>query len=179
MRGVCCFNSAGGMNTNRWEKIPWILRPLLWLFLNVLLDPNGNGPTYFENFKSEANVRSVFKAVYPRHPERADDALIDSILWPAEDPNAAKVFLKIFRGPAGPSPEAALTRIKVPVLGLWGEKDPWTPVDGGFHPGSRFGEHCESWELVTLPGIGHCPHDEAPELCNAEMLKWLKRLDGE
>ena len=115
----------------------------------------------------------------PRHPERADDALIDSILWPAEDPTAAKVFLKIFRGPAGPSPEEALKRIKVPVLGLWGEKDPWTPVDGGFHPGSRFGEHCESWELVTLPGIGHCPHDEAPELCNAEMLKWLKRLDGE
>lgn len=41
VRAVCCFNSAGGMNTNRWEKIPWLLRPLLWFFLNVLLNPEG------------------------------------------------------------------------------------------------------------------------------------------
>mmetsp|Transcript_142874 Transcript_142874/g.252254 ORF Transcript_142874/g.252254 Transcript_142874/m.252254 type:complete len:413 (-) Transcript_142874:17-1255(-) len=179
VRAVCLLNTAGGMNVNRYSDLPWLLRPFIWVFRNVLLDPKGNGPSYFENFRTEENVRSVFKQVYPRFPERADDALIESILWPAEDPNAADVFLKIFRGPAGPTPESQLTLLQVPVLGLWGDSDPWTPMDKGRSPNAeQFGKYCKSWRLQPLPGIGHCPHDEAPELVNEALLSWLAELEA-
>lgn len=184
VRGVCVFNTAGGMNFNRYEDLPWLLRPLLgpllWFFRNVILAPDGNGPAYFNNFKTESNVRAVFQQVYPKHPERADDALIESILWPADHPNAANVFLQIFRGPPGPTPESQLAALKVPVLGLWGANDPWTPMASGRSPNAKqFGEYCASWTLQPLPGVGHCPHDEVPELVNEKLLAWLRALGEE
>jgi len=27
--------------------------------------------------------------------------------------------------------------------------------------------------LRVLPGLGHCPHDEAPELVNPILLEWI------
>jgi len=29
-------------------------------------------------------------------------------------------------------------------------------------------------ELRVLPGLGHCPHDEAPELVNPILVAWLR-----
>jgi pimeloyl-ACP methyl ester carboxylesterase len=29
--------------------------------------------------------------------------------------------------------------------------------------------------LKILPGLGHCPHDEAPELVNAILMDWILR----
>jgi pimeloyl-ACP methyl ester carboxylesterase len=29
-------------------------------------------------------------------------------------------------------------------------------------------------ELTVLPGLGHCPHDEAPELVNPILQAWLE-----
>jgi pimeloyl-ACP methyl ester carboxylesterase len=28
-------------------------------------------------------------------------------------------------------------------------------------------------ELVVLEGLGHCPHDEGPELVNPLLLEWI------
>lgn len=52
------------------------------------------------------------------------------------------------------------------VLALWGEADPWTPLNTGLHAGASLGQHLDTWELVVLPGTGHCPHDESPEDCH-------------
>lgn len=30
----------------------------------------------------------------------------------------------------GPRPEELVKEISIPMLVLWGDKDPWTPVDG-------------------------------------------------
>jgi pimeloyl-ACP methyl ester carboxylesterase len=32
-------------------------------------------------------------------------------------------------------------------------------------------------ELTVLPGLGHCPHDEAPELVNPILQRWLLEAD--
>jgi len=53
---------------------------------------------------------------------------------------------------------------------LWGEADPWEPVAEArrwptLYPCIR--------ELVVLPGLGHCPHDEAPDQVNPILLRWL------
>jgi pimeloyl-ACP methyl ester carboxylesterase len=36
----------------------------------------------------------------------------------------------IFIVHAGPRPEALMPKIDLPLLLLWGEKDPWTPANG-------------------------------------------------
>ena len=30
-------------------------------------------------------------------------------------------------------------------------------------------------ELRVLPGLGHCPHDEAPEKVNPILIEWLQK----
>jgi pimeloyl-ACP methyl ester carboxylesterase len=63
-----------------------------------------------------------------------------------------------------------LAELDMPVRMLWGEADPWEPV-----------AEAERWatlypcirELVVLPGLGHCPHDEAPDQVNPILLRWL------
>jgi pimeloyl-ACP methyl ester carboxylesterase len=84
------------------------------------------------------------------------------------------------RAPAGPTPESYLERVQCPVgrtadlelfgasaraqvLVLWGDSDPWTPLDKGMHPGIRFPEYCKDCKLAVLANTGHCPHDERPE----------------
>lgn len=52
------------------------------------------------------------------------------------------------------------------VLALWGEADPWTPLNTGLHSGVSLGQHLDTFELVVLPETGHCPHDENPEECH-------------
>jgi pimeloyl-ACP methyl ester carboxylesterase len=58
----------------------------------------------------------------------------------------------------------------VPVRLLWGERDPWEdPAEARAWAG-LYG--CVA-ELVVLPGVGHCPHDEAPELVNPILRRWI------
>lgn len=32
--------------------------------------------------------------------------------------------------------------------------------------------------LVSLPDVGHCPHDDRPELAASHILPWLSSLDS-
>ncbi|MEM9784446.1 MAG: alpha/beta hydrolase [Pseudomonadota bacterium] len=60
--------------------------------------------------------------------------------------------------------------IRCPVDVIWGEDDPWIPLARGrelhalLPPGSGF---------ATLPGVGHMPQLEAPEICTEHLLKAL------
>jgi pimeloyl-ACP methyl ester carboxylesterase len=49
--------------------------------------------------------------------------------------------------------------ISVPTLIIWGAKDPLVPVENA----ARFSREIPRNELVTLEGLGHVPHEEAPE----------------
>lgn len=63
------------------------------------------------------------------------------------------------------------------MLVLWGDKDPFTPVDGPVGrlmrglPNSR-----PDTAFVLLEDVGHCPHDDRPEKVHAELLPWLERV---
>jgi len=62
------------------------------------------------------------------------------------------------------------------MLILWGEKDPFTPFDG---PVGKYFQGLPSLRdnvsFVSLPGVGHCPMDEAPEAVHASLLPWLEQ----
>ena len=78
---------------------------------------------------------------------------------------------------AGPLPEPLLEdeRLQAAVQICFGEADPWTPPAR-----VRALERFRSVRsVVGLPGIGHCPHDEAPELVNPMIVDFVRSLSVE
>ncbi|NJR71545.1 MAG: alpha/beta fold hydrolase, partial [Synechococcales cyanobacterium CRU_2_2] len=111
-----------------------------------------------------------------RRKASVTDELVDMLHGPSCHPNAQKVFAAILTADPGPSIDELLPRINQPMLVLWGEADPWTPVQGAklFQdraalPGNGF---------ISIPDTGHCPHDERPEIVNPLVLNWLASLAG-
>jgi len=91
------------------------------------------------------------------------------LLEPARNPGAAEVFIAFVNYSGGPLPEELLPELACPALVLWGTADPWEPVE--------LGRQAADWptveRFVPLPGLGHCPHDEAPERVNPLLRDWL------
>mmetsp|Transcript_37381 Transcript_37381/g.48087 ORF Transcript_37381/g.48087 Transcript_37381/m.48087 type:complete len:379 (+) Transcript_37381:61-1197(+) len=174
IKGTVLFNSAGGMTSFRDSEVPFFIVPILWFFRNVVFSDT-YGPGVFQSFKTEDNVRNILNQVYG-NKSAVDDELVSMLLAPSDDDGACEVFLKVFRGPAGPTPEELLPTIKTPVLALWGEDDPWTPLRTGMHPGINFGNYCKTLELITLPETGHCPHDDRPDEVHKHLVPFLKSL---
>jgi pimeloyl-ACP methyl ester carboxylesterase len=156
--GCVLFNCAGGMTGFRYEELPFVLRPVLYLVQNIVFK-GSVGKNFFQNFKTRENVESILKqqGVYVDQ-RNVNDELLEILLAPSDDEGAEDVFLKVFGGPPGPTPESILPNVKCPILALWGDSDPWTPLDRGMHPGSTFGNYTDNLKLITLPNTGHCPH---------------------
>lgn len=114
-------------------------------------------------------VRRVLGQAYPSGAN-LDEELVALLLRPARDPGAVESFrgfVNLFDDHLAPD---LMEDLPVPVRMLWGADDPWEdPAEAA------------SWakllpcirELRVLPGLGHCPHDEAPELVNPILLEWL------
>ena len=59
--------------------------------------------------------------------------------------------------------------IRCPVRILWGEDDPWIPLDRG----RALGRLVSKAMFVTLPGVGHLPQLEAPQTVLTKMNAFL------
>jgi pimeloyl-ACP methyl ester carboxylesterase len=71
-----------------------------------------------------------------------------------------------------PSVTDRLHEIKVPTLIFLGEED------AGFIKASQtMKDNIPSSELVTIPGVGHSPHEEAPDLFNKALLDFLPKIN--
>lgn len=178
VRGCTLFNCAQGMSMFRKEELPFWLTPFIYFFKKFILDPDGYGGKFFEKFKTKRNVESILmkQGVYG-DTTNVDDELLEILLGPSNDDGAKEVFLKVFGGEPGPTPENYLTRIEQPILALWGSDDPWVPVDRGVHQGANFGDYTKGdYKLIVLEGVGHCPMDESPNKIHAEMVPWLTSL---
>jgi pimeloyl-ACP methyl ester carboxylesterase len=68
-------------------------------------------------------------------------------------------------------PGPLLQKIEVPVLLLWGEKDALIPLKNA----AEYQKELKDASLVTLPGLGHVPHEEAPAASLPPVLDFLKR----
>lgn len=96
---------------------------------------------------------------------------------PAGDEGALDAFVSIITGPPGPNPVQLMPKISSPVLLLWGNQDPFTPLDGPVGKYFTFlAADQENISLYALEGVGHCPHDDRPELVHAKLLPWLLQL---
>lgn len=115
-------------------------------------------------------IRKVLAVAYPTGAN-VDDQLVDLLYQPALDPGAPESFrgfVNLFSDLLAPE---LLADLNVPVRMIWGGCDPWESTKEA----QRWArEYPTIKELRVLDRLGHCPHDEAPELVNPILLSWIK-----
>ena len=126
----------------------------------------------FQLLARPAVVRQVLAQAYPSGAN-VDGELVDLLFQPSRDPGAPESFrgfVNLFNDRLAPQ---LLAELDLPVRMLWGEADPWEPVAEARRWAATYS--CVR-ELRELPGLGHCPHDEAPDLVNPILVAWLSEL---
>jgi len=167
-RGVVLLNPAGGLN-HRPEELPLPLRWVMGGFTS-LVSSQWVGPIVFNLIRQKPRIRRTLRQVYCRR-EAITDELVDLLHAPSCDPGAQQVFASILTAPPGPKPAELLPDLRCPLLVIWGEADPWTPISG-----AAIYRQVAQAEVVPIPDTGHCPHDERPEQVNPVILQWLAQL---
>jgi pimeloyl-ACP methyl ester carboxylesterase len=171
-RGGVLLNAAGGLN-HRPEELNLPLRVMMSGFTK-LVSSDVVGPVLFNLVRQKPRLRRTLYQVY-RDRTAVTDELIDLLYQPSCDPGAQKVFAAILSAPPGPRPEELLPQVTQPLLILWGEADPWTPITGA-KVYQELATLSNQIEFIPIPDTGHCPHDERPEVVNQQIIRWLKEL---
>ena len=157
------------LDLKRLGEQPWsaqLGRPLLM----ALVRQRWLIGSLFQLLARPAVVRQVLQQAYPSGGH-VDDELVELLVQPSRDPGARESFrgfVNLFDDWLAPQ---LLEQLQTPVRMLWGEADPWESVAEAQRWRHAFA--CIQ-ELQVLPGLGHCPHDEAPEQVNPILQRWLK-----
>ncbi len=166
--GIIIINcSLRMLHDRRREELSWI-KQIGTPIVQQLLAVKRIGNLFFQQLARPATVRKILLLAYKRS-EAVTDELVDIIMEPALDPGAVYVFLAFTNYSHGPLPEDLLPILPCPALILWGEEDPWEPIELG----RQLAEFPTVEKFVNLPGVGHCPQDEAPEIVNPILLDWI------
>lgn len=151
------------------KKQPPLQRPLTSALQTVLRE-TGIGKAFFTSVAKPDTLRQILGQAYAsKSKEGVDDETLNVILEPGLQPGAAEVFLDFISYSGGPLPEELLPQVSCPVRILWGENDPWEPIELG----KAYANYDCVDEFVTLPGGGHCPMDQIPDLVNTEVLRFV------
>lgn len=170
--GGILLNCAGGLN-HRPEELPLPLRAMMGIFTKVV-SSDLLGPFLFNLIRQKPRLRRTLRQVY-RNPDAITDELVELLYQPSCDAGAQKVFASVLTAPPGPSPAELLPKITQPLLVLWGEADPWTPIAGASVYQKMTATHPVTF--VPIPNTGHCPHDENPDAVNPLIVEWLAKLE--
>jgi pimeloyl-ACP methyl ester carboxylesterase len=135
----------------------------------------------------ESLVRSMLRFGW-RSDRVLDDEVADYYARSYADPQRASAMLGYYRGTtrprvaralrrlvpalAGPATDGSPVRVKVDrSLVVWGAADPVLPVSVGESVVRDLGASCS---MVTLPGIGHFPPEEAPQVVTPTIAEFLR-----
>ncbi|MGF1567516.1 MAG: alpha/beta fold hydrolase [Nodosilinea sp.] len=170
------LNCAGGLNHRPEELRPpltWVMGAFTWLVSSATI-----GPVVFNQVRRKGRIRGSLRQVYRNH-EAITDELIEMIYAPACKPTAQKVFASIVTAPPGPKPTELLPQIQQPLLVLWGENDPWTPIQGAaiYQQLAEDPSRTAKVTFQAIPNTGHCPHDERPDVVNPLLINWLREIE--
>uniref|UniRef100_A0A7S3YXF2 AB hydrolase-1 domain-containing protein n=1 Tax=Lotharella globosa TaxID=91324 RepID=A0A7S3YXF2_9EUKA len=156
-----------------WRKQFPLQRPLTSALQTVLRETE-LGRWFFSQVATPKGVRSVLQQAY-HNPNAVTDDLVNAILNPGLLPGAVDVFLDFISYSGGPLPEELIPKVSCPVQILWGEEDPWEPIELGRKTFVGL-PNIEKFE--PLPGVGHCPMDEAPHIINPKIRDFVLRRSG-
>jgi pimeloyl-ACP methyl ester carboxylesterase len=170
--GGVLINCAGGLSHRPHELNP-ALRLVMGTFNKFVRSPI-TGKFVYNRIRQKSQIRRTLYQVY-RNREAVTDELIDLLYTPSCDPGAQQVFASILTAPPGPSPEELLPKVSRPLLVIWGADDPWTPITGA-KIYEQAGENGQDIKIIPIPKAGHCPHDEVPDIVNAQISAWLAEI---
>lgn len=170
--GGILINCAGGLNHRPGDLNP-ILSKVMGVFIKLISSP-GIGNFIFNNIRRPSQIRRTLYQVYCDRYAVTDE-LVEMLYQPSCDAGAQKVFASVLTAPPGKSPDELLVNLQRPLLIVWGEKDPWTPVAGAKIYQDLAARNPDV-QFQTIPNAGHCPHDEKPEAVNTKILDWLSSL---
>ena len=148
--------------------MPWFKRVGVKAVQNIL----GNraiAKLFFDQVRNRLSVKQILSQAY-FHKEAVTDELVDILTKPAQNPNAVDVFMAFVRYSQGPRPEDLLAILPCDAIVLWGDRDPWEPIELGRKSFTKFA--CVK-QFIDIPNAGHCPQDEVPEIVNDILLKSL------
>jgi pimeloyl-ACP methyl ester carboxylesterase len=137
-------------------------------FVQNLLAIPAIGEFFFSRVATAKTVRAALSQAYIRKTAITND-LIEMLLAPSRSPRAWEVFVAFTRYSQGPLPEDLLPLLSCRTLLIWGDRDPWEPVALAH----QLSEFLSVDDFVELPGVGHCPQDEAPEMVNPIVEQWI------
>ncbi len=146
--------------------MPWLKRVGVKVVQNIL----GNraiAQLFFDQVRKPRSVRQILSQAYISQAATTDE-LIEILVKPAQNANAVDVFMAFVRYSQGPRPEDLLAILPCEAIILWGDRDPWEPIEIGRSSFTKF--DCVK-EFIDLPNAGHCPQDEIPELVNSIILR--------
>ncbi|BFM38845.1 alpha/beta fold hydrolase [Synechocystis sp. LKSZ1] len=167
--GIAALNcSLRLLHERKRSALPWYRRVGARL-LQALLQNPAVGQFFFRQVAQAKTVRQALHQAYAR-PEAVTEELVEMLLKPARDPGAAAVFLAFTNYSQGPLPEDLLPQLTCPTLILWGAEDPWEPLSLG----QALADYPAVEQFIPLPGLGHCPQDEGPEIVNPILQAWIQ-----
>lgn len=170
--GGVIINCAGGLN-HRPDELNFPLRFMMGTFARLVSSPLA-GKFVFNQIRQKNRIRKTLYQVY-KDKTAVTDELVEMLYLPSCDPTAQQVFASVITAPPGDKPTDLLPKIEHPLLILWGEADPWTPITGAKIYQER-AKLRDDTAFFSIPQAGHCPHDEKPQQVNEYILNWLNQI---
>jgi pimeloyl-ACP methyl ester carboxylesterase len=172
--GGILINCAGGLN-HRPDELNFFLGKIMGLFTMLVSSPV-TGKFIFDSIRRKNRIRNTLYQVY-RDRAAVTDELVEMLYAPSCDVGAQQVFASVLTAPPGETPQELLPSIQHPLLILWGEEDPWTPIKGA-KIYQDLAANNDRVQFITIPNAGHCPHDEKPEIVNQLISAWLDKIES-
>jgi pimeloyl-ACP methyl ester carboxylesterase len=172
IKGCILLNAAGRFRSPEPEEVkepqPEWLQGITSTFQRFVIGLS------FIYTKQPARIAQVLRQVYPVDPTNVDDDLVQSIQFPSFHPNAAEVFYRVIAKNGNGPPmlvDDLLETFKLPLMLLWGSKDPWIRPSAADKIQSLYPQASR----VNVEA-GHCPHDEAPAAVNEAIDSFMRQV---
>jgi pimeloyl-ACP methyl ester carboxylesterase len=158
------------------EVVPPALRPVVTrvkkIVSTIIASPFILKPLF--KFVSQPNILRRGTTIAYGNPKAVTDELVDIIAGPPQDRGSIRALAALVKSSSSPSyspsVKEVLPKLTVPMLLIWGQKDRIVP----FVLASEFVKYNNKLELLKMDDVGHCPHDECPELVNQAILDWIQ-----
>ena len=157
------------MDDKRLNEQPYwmrVIRPLL----KTIVRQRWLSNSLFRNAANRTVIKKVLKQAYPSGCN-VDEELIELLHSPSQKSGASEAFrgfINLFDDHLAPD---LLSIINIPVDLIWGDSDPWEPIEVARNWASSIS--CIQ-SLKIIKGAGHCPHDEKPEIVNPLLLEIIQ-----
>ena len=158
----------------RQEMIPSAIKPLVTSLENLVASPLLI-KILLKILRQPSVIRRWAKVAYEDN-NAVNDELVQILSAPAYDKDADKTLYNLSKGVRQSSFSLAakevLPQLTIPMLLIWGLQDRMVPPKLA----RFFASLNDKIELIELDNVGHCPHDESPEIFNQILLDWLEKI---